>query len=63
MPTAISSLGAEATPMPTRAGGTAAAKNATAQIARLRIRWLVPNGGVRPGGAGSPGSQRWHVSP
>ena len=35
-------------PMPTIAGRTEAAKNATAQIARLRIRWLVPSGGVQP---------------
>src|SRR4051812_50133585 len=35
--------------MPTKAGGTEAAKNATAQIARLRIRALVPSGGVQAG--------------
>ena len=46
--------------MPTMAGRTEAAKNATAQIARLRIRWLVPNGGVQPGRAAGPGR---HVSP
>src|SRR4029077_11292314 len=33
-------------PRPTKAGGTAAANSATAQIARLRMRRLVPNGGA-----------------
>ena len=51
-------------PMPTKAGGTEAAKNATAQIARLRMRWLVPNGGVEPGGArASRCGAVAHVSP
>src|SRR5258708_5139661 len=36
MPTATSSPRAEATPIPTRAGGTAAAKDATAQLAAER---------------------------
>src|SRR5258708_9803647 len=33
-------------PRPTKAGGTEEAKSATAQIARLRMRRLVPNGGA-----------------
>src|SRR5258707_9044134 len=33
-------------PRPTKAGGTEEANSATAQIARLRMRRLVPNGGA-----------------
>jgi len=50
-------------PMPTIAGMTEAAKNATAQIARFRIRWLVPSGGVQPGRAPSVMSGLEMVSP
>src|SRR5882757_7177732 len=38
-------------PRATKAGGTEAVNKATAQIARLRMRWLVPNGGVEAGRA------------
>ena len=50
-----------AMPMPTMAGGTAAVKNATAQIARLRMRWPVPEGGAEY--APPRTGRRPHVSP
>src|SRR5256885_1066926 len=47
--TLASSLPVATTPDPTMAGATAAANRATAQIARTRMRWLVPKGGVQLG--------------